>query len=363
MTESERRLVQFVEDAEFGLMDEFAVRFERTVKAIELSGIASASSTGEGRDVLNEALHTEAIRVLRSLIGPVLKGRNRVAVLVDNLDKAWDKKSDLEAASQLLLGLLSAVGKVSTEYQKEDFWRDQVSLTLATFLRSDIYAYLQRAAREPDKLNKVLVDWTDANLLLRVIEERFLAARSVGTDPSELWEKFICPQVSGRNIRDYLAWRILPRPRDMVYIFNAATIAAVNARRERIEEDDFLAAEGNYSQFAFEALLVENGITILELEEVLLEFAGGPAELERATAVDRIRAVVQDEERAASVLARLEAVSFFGMRTSEHRVVYPDVGPQRKRDVALARRYAERQGKPEKLMIHPAYRPYLGIAD
>jgi hypothetical protein len=363
LSEDELRLVRFVEDTNFGLMEEFAIRFERTVAAIERSGVVSAKTTGASRDLLNEALHSEAIRKLRSLIGPVLKGRNRVAILVDNLDKAWDKKSDLEAASQLLLGLLSAVGKVSVEYGKEDFWRDRVELSLATFLRSDIYAYLQRAAREPDKMPTTVVDWRVRDLLFRVIEDRFLAARPPQSESSELWDRFFCPTVRGIPLRDYLAWRVLPRPRDMVYLCNAATISAVNARRERVEECDFLAAAMNYSQFAFEALLVENGITIRELEEVLLEFAGGPATLARSNAIGAISKIVRDPGSVESILVRLEAVSFFGFRVGEDQIVYPDVGPERKRDEVLARKFAGKRGKDLELVVHPAYRPYLQIND
>ena len=57
----------------------------------------------------------------------------------------------------------------------------------------------------------------------------------------------------------------------MVYMCNAAVMAAVNGRHDIVEEDDILAAEMNYSQFAYEALLVENGITVGQLDSVLLE--------------------------------------------------------------------------------------------
>jgi putative transposon-encoded protein len=363
LTDSERSLVEFVDETDFGLREEFAVRFERTVRAIETSGVASASSVGEGRDLLNEALHSEAIRTLRSLIGPVLKGRNRVAILIDNLDKAWDRRSDLEAVSQLLLGLLAAIGRVSVEYQKEDFWRDRVSLSLATFLRSDIYAYLQRVAREPDKIPTTILSWNESTQLLRVIEERFLAARPPGTDPEDLWRKFFCAEVGGRPLKEYLGWRVLPRPRDVVYLCNAATISAVNARREQVLEGDFLSAEQTYSQFAFEALLVENGITISQLEDVLFEFAGTTPIITAAEALEAITCHVNDAEDADSVLARLKAMSFFGVETNDDAFVFPDAGPESKRSEVLARKLADRRGSVARLTIHPAYRPFLEIGD
>ena len=115
-------------------------------------------------------------------------------------------------------------------------------------------------------------------MLLRLIEERFFAVRRPRTDPAELWERFFCPKVNDMDTREYLLSRVLPRPRDMVYLCNAAVMAAVNSRNDRVEEADILAAEKNYWQFAYQALLVENGITVQEFEDVLLEFVNSDSE-------------------------------------------------------------------------------------
>lgn len=362
MTEAERKLVTFVNEAQFGLRDEFSVRFERTVRALEEANLGEVPGLNKRRDLLNEALHAEAIKRLRQLIGPVLKSRNRVALLIDNLDKAWDRHSDLEAASQLLLGLLGAIGAVAVEYDKEDFWRNRVSLSLATFLRSDIHGHIVREAREPDKIPTTVLAWESRDQLLRVVEERFLASRPAGTDPDELWKKFFTNEVHGQPLKDYLAWRVLPRPRDIVYLCNAATISAINARHTTISEKDFLAAERQYSQFAFEALLVENGITITQFEEVLFEFVGGACVMTEPEALEAIQRVVARPE-SEGVLTRLRHVSFLGVEESRDTFVYPEVGPLSRRAEALARKVAEGRGGPPRYQIHPAYRPFLGISD
>jgi dihydroxyacid dehydratase/phosphogluconate dehydratase len=100
-----------------------------------------------------------------------------------------------------------------------------------------------------------------------------------------------------------------------------------------------------------------------ELEEVLLEFAGGPATLARSNAIGAISKIVRDPGSVESILVRLEAVSFFGFRVGEDQIVYPDVGPERKRDEVLARKFAGKRGKDLELVVHPAYRPYLQIND
>ena len=270
--EAELQLIRFADEAPFDIRADFAKRFEDAVNYLQVSEVSQQKSVSAGRDLLNEALHADAIRRLRKLLGPVLSGRERVAILIDNLDKAWDRRVDLEPLAHLLLGLLGAVGRVSQDFEREDSWRQRIELSLVVFLRSDIYAYLQRTAREPDKIPTQVLSWSNRNMLLRLLEERFLAVRPPGTAPEELWNRFFCPTVKGIDTREYLLSHVLPRPRDMVYISNAAIGNAVNSRHEIVEEDDILSAELNYSQFAYEALLVENGITVQKLDEVLLEF-------------------------------------------------------------------------------------------
>jgi hypothetical protein len=172
-TEAELELLRFADEAPFDLRGEFAKRFEDAIGFLQASNITGERSVSAGRDLLNEALHAETIRRLRKLLGPVFSGRDRVAVLIDNLDKAWDRRVDLAPLSQLLLGLLGAVGRVSQDFEREDSWRQRIELSLVVFLRSDIYAYLQRAAREPDKIPSQVLSWTNREMLLRLIEERF----------------------------------------------------------------------------------------------------------------------------------------------------------------------------------------------
>lgn len=361
LTEPERQLVAFVDAAGFGLREEFAVRFEQTVAAIERSGIADAASFGAGRDLLHEALHEEAIKRLRSLIGPVLKGRGRVAVLIDNLDKAWEKSSDLDSLAHLLLGLLAAVGRVSVDYGKEDFWRDRVHLTLATFLRSDIWSYVRKVAREPDKIPTAAIEWSDNRLLERVVEERFLSARPEGTAPDELWTQFFCGTTRGQSTKDYVLTRVLPRPRDVVFFCNAAVMSAVNMRRDRVEEEDVLAAERSYSQFAVEALLVENGITLQQFEDVLYEFAGAEAVLPVTAVREIIQGAGVREEAVDAVISRLRTSSFLGVEVRDGVFDYSEDGAGSKVSAVLAKKLTE--GRPEggRLSIHPAYRAYLEI--
>jgi hypothetical protein len=363
-TEAELELFRFVDDeAPFDIRADFAKRFEDAATYLQNSQILEERSVSAGRDLLNEALHANAIRRLRSLLGPVLAGRERVAILIDNLDKAWDRRIDLEPLAHLLLGLLGAVGRISQDFGREDSWRQRVELSLVIFLRSDIYSYLQRIAREPDKIPTQVVNWSNNQMLLRLIEERFLAIRPSGTSPDELWDRFFCPTVKSIDTRQYLLSHVLPRPRDMVYLCNAAVMSAVNSRHDLVEEDDILSAEMNYSQFAYEALLVENGITVKQLDNVLLEFMASDAILP-ASAVRAnlgIAGIAADE--IDYVVGRLKGVSFLGVEVGPGRFEYVEGDADSRRLDVLARKYSQGAGEEPRYSIHPAYRSYLEVRD
>jgi hypothetical protein len=358
---AERALLDFVDVAAFGLREDFGARFEQTISALEVVDLASEPSEAKGRDLLNEALHAKAISRLRGLLGPVLRSRERVAVLIDNLDKGWDKSTDLPLLAQLLLGLLSAMGRVTVDFGKDDGRRERVNVTVTAFLRSDIYSYVRSAAREPDKIVASFVEWDDREVLLRVVEERFLAARPEGSSATELWDRFFCATVRGRATRQFLLDHILPRPRDLIYLCNAAVVLAINRGAERVEEADVLNGLYNYSQFAFESLLVENGITVAQFKDVLFEFLGEPAILDEEHVRRLIRAARIEEASVEHVLVRLKAVSFLGVETAVGRFEFPEGSQDSERAAILAKKVS-RDG-PRRLTVHPAYRAYLEMAD
>ena len=60
-------------------------------------------------------MHRGPIAELRTLLSDALVGRTRVAILVDNLDKAWNRSADLSDLVSLLLGLLTSVEAIPFE--------------------------------------------------------------------------------------------------------------------------------------------------------------------------------------------------------------------------------------------------------
>jgi len=339
--------------------DGFAVRLEKVVAELLRDVEELPASVQEQRGFLNQRLHAASLHDLRRAIGEALADRDRVAVLIDNLDKAWERGANYELLSRMIFGLLTGVGKVASDFSHEDMRKKSVNLTLAVFLRADIFSVVRKFAREPDKIKTLQVRWTNPVLLARVIEDRYVAAKDGDAEPEDVWEFFFCFDIDGVRTKEYLLWRCLPRPRDLIYLCNAAVLHAVNARRSSVEAEDVRAAEEEYSLFAFEALLVESD-PHAGLSDLLFEFAGLAATITQADLRTHLAPHVPDVDDTIGTLLR---ASFLGIEVDDGRFDFPMDETSEQRAMVLARRLTERLGREARFRVHPAYRPYLEIAD
>ena len=274
--EHEKDLISFCQDFEDLLNGDFTIRLEKCVeRLIQTSGGGEKHQNVEQfRASISEDIHRNVLGKLRLALGKALKKTHRVAILVDNLDKAWDRNSDFDHLAQFLWGLLAMADRIPDEFRRESSRQEPVNLSLALFIRSDIFSHIKGHAKEPDKIPHSKLSWKDAELLLRVIEERFVASQDVGTSPSDLWNRFFVEDVKGISIQKFIMDRILPRPRDLVFFVKSAVAKAVNRNHVKVEEADLVEAEKEYSQYALETIIVENGIRFGSLERILYEFAG-----------------------------------------------------------------------------------------
>jgi hypothetical protein len=356
----ERALLEYVEAAPFDVRAELSVRLDQALSFLLRATAGSSVSLESGRILVNEAFHEEALAKLRQLLGTVLKGKKRVAVIIDNLDKGWQREARLDILARLILGLLSARGHLVRDFQRQDWWRDEIKLTMAIFLRSDIFTYVRRAAREPDKLSPSTITWKDAELLEAVLQERLRAAWPLPTKEPALWGDLFSAEVEGTPTRDFIMSHVMPRPRDVVYFANAAIARAIDRRQEQVREAELLAARDTYSQYAYEALLVENGITIPEMESVLYGFLGAAPIVSQEEVLAAFARAGLGIDRHGATLRRLIEMSFLAVEVRENQFVYPEVGPDLTRALALAEK---QQPVPDRrrYQIHAAFRSFLEV--
>lgn len=329
----------------------------------EAISLATEAATGSREDLLaaSEALRARCQAQLLPKLRPVLHAYDRVAVLVDNLDKTWERGVDFENLSRFLLALLVASGRLQNHFDKSRKGQPSVNVTLTTFLRTDIYDVMTQYAREPDKINPQNIQWGDEELLIRVLEDRFMANRDAkGVVTREaLWTDVFCPEVHSLPARDYVLWRSLRRPRDIIFLGNAALTTAINRRHGQVLSQDFAHAEAIYSRFAVEALLVESEAQGFDLEEVLFEFAG----LDSTVTVDELNDVLSGAKHRNALINWLIRTSFLGLETRDGSFVHVEGDSEVKKTRKAAERLAERLDRPLRYRVHPAFRPYLDIRD
>lgn len=359
-TDAETELCEFVEEQRSLITPEFSVRLETVVN--RLQQLPNFESAEAQRNRISERLHNDMLPRLRSLLGKSLKSKNKVAILVDNLDKAWDQRQDIAELSELLFGLLSVSGRIAQEFEKEGPWRASVNVSLTLFLRSDIHAATVRFAKERDKLPIRRMTWEDPLLLRRVVEERFMKSGADVVRPEQIWERYFALTVRNRPLREYLTESVLPRPRDMIYLVKTAMDFGVNRGHSRIEEEDILAAEQQYSRFAIDSLLVENGIRIPQLEELIYEFTGSNDVVTNSEVLKAAERAGVPEQYFTDVVDALCELTFLGLEIAPNRFAYLYNEDSRTKLQVMARKTAEdhMNGNP-RYRINKPFHAYLEL--
>ncbi len=194
---------------------------------------------------------------------------------MDNLDKSWKDNSDIDFQCRWLLSLLGVTGRIIRDFAGDSKNQSSVEFHLTIFLRSDIFKYVMQTAREPDKIEYTKLIVEDKETLYRIIEERFCILNGNVT-PDDLWKKYLVTEVNGESSKDYIYKRIIPRPRDMIFFFNKLKEIAVRRGHKGFLEVDIVDAYKQYSEWVFSSLIVENGVSVKQMEAFLYELVGTP---------------------------------------------------------------------------------------
>jgi hypothetical protein len=353
--------LQFVDSNGSLILPDFSIRLESAVN--QLQSVEELSGAEAQRARISEVLHADFLPQLRAVLGKILSGRRRVIILVDNLDKAWDRHSDLSSLSHLLFGLLGVSGRVKQEFETARVWREAVNLSLILFLRSDIFAEVVSFAKERDKLPVRFIAWDETALLLRVVEERFARSGAQINRPGDIWSRYFSPTVGGVPTQEFLLSAVQPRPRDLIYLVRSALDHAVNSRHVLIQEDDVMAAVRQYSRYALDSLIVEGSAIEKRLEDLLYEFAGSNEIIGADEVMRAVEAVGVTPELADDLTEALIDLTFLGVEVQPNKFEFLFNDTELPKFRSMARRVSEGSSDREvRYRIHPAFHPYLEIS-
>jgi hypothetical protein len=146
-----------------------------------------------------------------------------------------------------------------------------------------------------------------------------------------------------------------------VFFVKAAISTAVNRGQAFVREQDVIDAEKQYSQYALESILVENGVYVPNLERILYEFAGCRARVPESELGDRLAKANVPPEEHARIIDHLCALSFLGLQVSVGDSRFAEDSTENKRNFAVAR---QMRGPEESLVftVHPAFWSFLEIS-
>ncbi|MGA7158793.1 MAG: hypothetical protein WBY53_18250 [Acidobacteriaceae bacterium] len=351
----EQKLLEFIEVNERLILPEFSTRLETAIGRLE--GIDSVSEE-KRKEKISEQLHSAMLGNLRHLLGDALSDCNLVAILADNLDKSWTSSADLLLVSELLLGLLSVGSRISEEFQRSASGRKPMHIRMVIFIRTDMFSVISQLAREKDKIPARKIIWSDAELLMRVIDERFLNVDRQVT-PEQTWSKYFTRTVGQEDIKDFILRNIFPRPRDLIVLMKAMIDTAVDRGHDKVNEKDVRTAIEKYSGFAFSTLVVEGVPRFHKFEDIVMELMGGPAIIMDS----RLRALVNEADRNYSpedFIKFLGELSFIGYEVEDNSFEFIYDSSEQARVLNKANRLAPNKAK-RRYKIHNALHAFLEL--
>jgi hypothetical protein len=358
-TATEEDLVSFVERNEELILPEFSMRLDSLVARLSKVSPESESST-ETKTRISESVHKVLINRLRDLIYACLEKAHTIALLVDNLDKNWTHKANIELTSELLLALLSVGPRVAEDFKKSSLGKRRLDVLMTIFIRSDIYAAIHSHARESDKLPIRKIEWNDPELLARVIEKRIMTADPQIIDDDEVWNKYFVDQVCGISTKYFLISSVFPRPRDLIYLVRSSLQHAVNRGHTKIQEKDVLSGLEQYSNFAFASLMTEGTPQFRLLQEFMVQLFGGPTVLTD----DEIRDALEEGGLGITnldyVVGLLQELTFLSYETSPGHFVFAYDKEEKTKLAVLSKKTYKTTGK-KRYQIHPAFHEYLEL--
>jgi hypothetical protein len=255
---------------------------ERIVGLMENLTVAYKKQYGEKENVrlsvpeITTLLYKGDISKLKEKLIEYLKLKDKVWLLLDNIDKGWPS-SGLENEDFIIMRtLIDALRKIQRQFDKE-----RIEMHPIVFLRNDVYELLVEKTSDRQKEAKELLDWVDSDLLREIIKLRILSSLDFGEtkDFSTIWQSLCVSHYKGEETSQYLIERSLMRPRFLINLLNHCKGFAVNLNHNIIQIEDITKGFNSYSMDILTDISYELRDVLPESENILYNFIGCTTDL------------------------------------------------------------------------------------
>lgn len=220
----------------------------KRVRKVDLPSIEGIASVG-GLEIEGEKttpLSAETANDIKTLeeVLQVETARNKVTVLLDRLDDAWDGSKD---SLNLIAGAVRATRDIAIALGQPR------PAPVITFLRTDLWEKISFNDRNKMSQDIIYLDWNPDGLA-NVVDRRIHG--SIGTEIGAGWDQvFTTGEMRQRaSAKTYILKRAMGRPRDVVAFATFARAEALASSHRKIEAVDIYEAEKRYSKHILDEL-------------------------------------------------------------------------------------------------------------
>lgn len=309
-------------------------------------------------DQVTQLVYSHDVRLLRRQVSAYLEHKQGVWVLFDNLDKGWSTQGVDAVDAMVLRCLIDAGRKVERDMRK-----DGHIVHCLVFIRNDVYEHLMRQSADYGKEMRVVLDWTDPDMLRELLRLRLVSGLPSGSAKlafDQIWPQLCISHYKGEETSAYIIERSLMRPRNVIKMFAHAKGFAANLAHQKIQESDLEKGVRAYSQ----DLLVELGHELTDIfpdsRDLLYHFIDAEPQLTGSALAELIASAGIAESDVQRVIDFLLYYGILGIQDATEQVHYI-FGVNYNLKMLQIR--AERAGREAVYVLNPAFRPALGIRD
>ena len=243
-----------------------------------------AMDTALSEALLTELMYVHDVKQLRELVVSYLNNKNALWLLFDNIDKGWPTHGIEDQDVAIIRDLLEATRKLQRQLERQD-----IDCRTLVFLRNDVYEHLVQHTPDRGKESKVLLDWTDPDLLRELLRRRFVATGALDESVSfdDVWRSIAISHVNGEESAQYLIDRCLMRPRALIDLVNHCRGFAINLAHKKMDASDVKKGVEAFSTDLVTEIGLEIRDILPEADNVLYQFLGASEQI-GAEDVDRL---------------------------------------------------------------------------
>jgi hypothetical protein len=279
---------------------------------------------GEAIDVrlssaeITNLLYKSDISILRNHLIEYVKHKDKVWLLLDNIDKGWPSSGLQQEDFIIMRTLIDALRSIQRQFSKE-----RIDMYPIIFLRNDVYELLVERTSDRQKEAKELLDWVDQDLLREVIKLRIKSSLDLESDDfEEVWRMICVSHYKGEETSQYLIERSLMRPRFLINLISQCKGFAVNLNHSKIEAEDIEKGFRSYSADLLTDISYEIRDVFPEAENVLYTFIASHHELTDGQLRETVREQLDDEMLIDRLIDLLLWHGFLGVKSKNSDISY-----------------------------------------